>query len=96
MSHPDPMHDPENERSDDDLLRDELDWRRREDEELAEQERINAYADAMIRADLDAPRYDARGDLTPDGRNLADWQRHIISPQMEQNAAISQRAKERK
>lgn len=62
MSHPDPHHDQENERADDDLLRDEIDARRREDDlaaqaEQREQDKINAYADAMIRRDkIERPR----------------------------------------
>ena len=56
MSHPDPRHDAENERADDDLLRDEIDARRREDAQAA-------YAEAMGRRDRDAVHY---GTSTPD------------------------------
>jgi hypothetical protein len=57
MSHPDPHHDQENERIDDDLLRQEDEARRLEDAQTVqdemqrEQDKINAYADAMIRRD---------------------------------------------
>ena len=50
MSHPDPQHDPENSRADDDLLRGEIDFKRQEEENemrraIAEQDYIDAYRD---------------------------------------------------
>ena len=76
MSHPDPQHDDELSRLDDDLLRDEMDARRREDElaQEAERKRIrreNEYAAAMIERDKLEPAYvrNAR-DLTTDGASM--------------------------
>lgn len=43
MSHPDPMNDPENERTDDDLLRMEDDARRYEDEQAVRAESFATY-----------------------------------------------------
>ena len=41
-------------------------------------------------------RYDSSGDMAPDGRNIAYWNRRIIGPQIEMNSAISERSRGRK
>ena len=48
MSHPDPQHDADNARTDDDLLRDEIDFKRREEEQelIAQSCRSQDYIDA--------------------------------------------------
>ena len=70
--------------------------RRQEDELLEKSLRISGYACAMIkRAQLNPP-YAARGDTTPDGRNIASWNRHTVNPQMQTIEALNARARERK
>ena len=59
-----------------------------------EEDRTNAYADAMIRRDKDIiTRYDDRRDLSPDGRNIAYWNSSIIEPQTRASAELSERLK---
>ena len=73
MSHPDPQHDPEYERLDDDLLREEIDARRQEDDRDAMQESLKvAYAaEAGIRSDQHSRIYGgATHGTAPDGRPL--------------------------
>ncbi len=59
----------------------QLEQRQREEEEA--QDRINAYADAMIRADKITFPISGAGDCAPDGRNLSYWTRNVIVPQRE-------------
>ena len=72
MSHPDTRHDPEN------VLPEDIDAQ-------AEQEKINAYANARImrRGDWES-WYDQRLDLAPDGRNIADVNR-MVAKEREKN-----------
>ena len=58
MSNPDPMNDPENERQDDDLLRDELDARRWWDEQDMKAEQINGDFGVRVASD---PHNDDQG-----------------------------------
>ena len=62
MSHPNPMHDPENVREDDDLLRQEEDARRWEEEKTAPQE--PARSDDLGKSDL-MPQSSGPAELVP-------------------------------
>ena len=62
----------------------QLEQRQREEEEQdARNDRINAYADAMIRSDKIAPPYASGGDMTPDGRFIDATNRRVIIPQQQ-------------
>ena len=94
MSHPDSSHDHENERADDDLLLDEIDARRREDERdaLEESLRIAAYAESRGFGD----RIAWRGhDLTVTGAPM-EYDQRRIGEQYAANIAYSNSIKERK
>ena len=57
-----------------------------EEEQLAKDLKAAAYADYHSKRDRDwQTNYDDRGDMTPDGRNIADTYRRIVRPQMRAN-----------
>ena len=71
--------------------------RRAEEEQLAADLKAAAYVDHYAKRDRDWEyTYDGRGDMAPDGRNIADTNRRVIGPQMRAIAEQSQRSKERK
>ena len=74
MSHPDSSHDHGTERADDDLLRDEVDFKRYEEEQellLQRSLAISAAAEGGIRRDQRSRIYGGNThDTAPDGRPL--------------------------